>query len=688
MGALIKGLSVQARIYSLVILMLGIMVILAGTALQRMALIGGELTDIAKEDIPLTEMMQKITVHQLEQAILTERAITVIEVQLAGGEALEDIGPIRTAFEALAKKVDAEIIEAEELAAHAVTHAVHQETAEEFEHLLGLLKQVEKDHKKFDDMVLELFDLAAAGADADTLHALEKDIHKIEESLDKRLEDMLFELSDFTRAAADQALYDEEVGIVQIAVVSGVGLIAAAILAYLITRSIARPVGELTTAFNRMSDGDLTADRVESYFRDEIADLSEALEVFRQKSLATEQAEAQEKENQKRRARRQEELNQLVGIFGASIGGIFDLVAQSTKDMATQSRTVEADASSTLSLSNDLMEQSHRTSENAQYLSAATEEMVASIREISAQAVMSQEIATEALGETEKTTIQVQELRDAADKIGQVVELITGIAEQTNLLALNATIEAARAGEAGKGFAIVANEVKNLASQTANATSGITSHIEDIQSASSNVATAMTAIAGINGRLSESATAIASAITEQESTTEEISRNVQAVADIAGTVSERVTKVREQAENSERLSSELGDVADRLKDEAGGLSGEVDTFLGAIRSVDANEDGNQFTTYRTDLQGTIELDGRATSVTVLEISTSHVTIRPALEAPAGSLVSIRADRIPEPLTARVATKENGRTILQLPLNLDQLEAMKQMLDGMDLPRVA
>ncbi|WP_227586235.1 methyl-accepting chemotaxis protein, partial [Klebsiella aerogenes] len=69
------------------------------------------------------------------------------------------------------------------------------------------------------------------------------------------------------------------------------------------------------------------------------------------------------------------------------------------------------------------------------------------------------------------TENDIRALSDAAEKIGQVIELINTIAGQTNLLALNATIEAARAGEAGKGFAVVASEVKQLAAQTARATS-------------------------------------------------------------------------------------------------------------------------------------------------------------------------------------------------------------------------
>ena len=92
-------------------------------------------------------------------------------------------------------------------------------------------------------------------------------------------------------------------------------------------------------------------------------------------------------------------------------------------------------------------------------------------------------VAERAVAVVDKTQQQVRSLAEAASKIGEVAELINDIADQTNLLTLNATIEAARAGDAGKGFAIVAGEVKNLASQTAKATKDIAVQIAAIQSA-------------------------------------------------------------------------------------------------------------------------------------------------------------------------------------------------------------
>jgi methyl-accepting chemotaxis protein len=78
-----------------------------------------------------------------------------------------------------------------------------------------------------------------------------------------------------------------------------------------------------------------------------------------------------------------------------------------------------------------------------------------------------EQVAAQAVEQTRNTDRTMQSLVEMAQRIGEVVQLISDIASQTNLLALNATIEAARAGEAGKGFAVVASEVKSLATETA-----------------------------------------------------------------------------------------------------------------------------------------------------------------------------------------------------------------------------
>jgi len=122
------------------------------------------------------------------------------------------------------------------------------------------------------------------------------------------------------------------------------------------------------------------------------------------------------------------------------------------------------------------------------------------VSEISRQVHESSRIAGDAVQQAERTDARITEQSKAATRIGNVVKLITAIAEQTNLLALNATIEAARAGEAGKGFAVVASEVKSLATQTAKATDEIGAQIAEMQSVTQDSVAAIKEIGSTIGR--------------------------------------------------------------------------------------------------------------------------------------------------------------------------------------------
>src|SRR6476659_1618376 len=159
-----------------------------------------------------------------------------------------------------------------------------------------------------------------------------------------------------------------------------------------------------------------------------------------------------------------------------------------------------------------------------------TEELSTSVTEIGRRVKESSKIADNAVRQAEQNDGRIGKLSHAAQQIGDVVKLITAIAEQTNLLALNATIEAARAGEAGRGFAVVASEVKTLASQTAKATDEISSHIAGMQGATAESVAAIKEIGGTIAQISSIASTIASAVEEQGSATQEIARSVQNVA--------------------------------------------------------------------------------------------------------------------------------------------------------------
>jgi methyl-accepting chemotaxis protein len=176
-------------------------------------------------------------------------------------------------------------------------------------------------------------------------------------------------------------------------------------------------------------------------------------------------------------------------------------------------------------------------------------------------------------------------LSGSALKIGEVVKLITDIAEQTNLLALNATIEAARAGEAGKGFAVVASEVKALATQTAKATEEISTQIASIQEETDRAVREIADVGRMVQGVEEVSTAIAAAMEQQTAATQDISSNVNHAAHGTDVVVSNIQGVNSAAEESGRQAGEVQAVANDMAGESDRMRTTVQSFLERIQAA-------------------------------------------------------------------------------------------------------
>jgi methyl-accepting chemotaxis protein len=342
----------------------------------------------------------------------------------------------------------------------------------------------------------------------------------------------------------------------------------------------------MTAAMTQLAQGELAVEIPGIARRDEIGEMAQSVQVFKDNALETERLrKEQQAAEQRAQAEKQQAMNALADKFSAEVGAVVQAVTGASAQLESTAQSMSAIAEQTSQQSGAVASAAQQSAANVQTVAAATEELTGSSQEIGSQVAESANVARAAVEEVARANQQVQGLAAAADKIGTVIDLIQDIAEQTNLLALNATIEAARAGEAGKGFAVVAQEVKSLANQTARATSEIGEHIQRVQTETREAVGAIDTIGSTIARIDEIAASIASAVEEQIAATSEISRNVQEAANGTNEVTENIGGVSEGAQQTGTACSQMLSAAKNLSTQAGLLSSKVDSFLQEVRSA-------------------------------------------------------------------------------------------------------
>jgi methyl-accepting chemotaxis protein len=364
------------------------------------------------------------------------------------------------------------------------------------------------------------------------------------------------------------------------------GLLGSA-FAWLIGRSIARPIVALTRAMRELAGGNFEVALPGLGRTDEVGEIASAVEEFKVKAAEKARLEAEQKAGAQERAaaERKAEMRKLADGFERAVGNSIDAVSTAATELEAAARTLTTTAETTQELSTAAASASEEASSNVQSVASAAEEMSGSIHEISRQVQESSGVSSEAVQQAQKTDARINELSQAASRIGDVVKLITAIAEQTNLLALNATIEAARAGEAGKGFAVVAQEVKALAGQTAKATGDIGVQIADMQMATQDSVAAIKEIGGTIDRVSQITSAVAAAVEEQGATTQEIARSVQNAAKGTAQVAGNIANVSRRAVETGTASAQVLSSAQSLTRESNVLKLEVQKFLETVRAA-------------------------------------------------------------------------------------------------------
>lgn len=362
-------------------------------------------------------------------------------------------------------------------------------------------------------------------------------------------------------------------------------LIACIMVTRILNRTLSVPVIHLTGLMKRLSYGDLEVDVPELSRQDEIGNIAQAVQDFKNSLKHTEELNRQKQEEEKRK----EERAKTIAIAIAR----FDNAVQATLTILNQISTMMSSTSGNLSHDMIQMEESAR-SVTAQYdvirstlsgTAASTEELDASTGSISDQASRIKNVAEKAFVEVGGTKNQLLAFQEQANRIGSVLELIKSIASQTNLLALNATIEAARAGEAGRGFAVVASEVKSLANQTAKATEDIKLNIDLLQSETSTTISSINRILEEVASMSEISATIASAVQQQGGATHEISRSANMILVQASEVGVKLDQVVTSAIETQSLAALMEKSAQDLVGSYHTINKEVVDFLREVQAA-------------------------------------------------------------------------------------------------------
>jgi methyl-accepting chemotaxis protein len=386
-------------------------------------------------------------------------------------------------------------------------------------------------------------------------------------------------------ARAVRQMGDSTRGLILNGIMLAIALAMTGIGFLIVYRRISMPIRNLTEAMRRLAEHDLAVELPEAERTDEIGDMSRAVVVFKESIIRSDQLAAERQTAQARREARREAVESLIATFDKSVTQSLHSLATASTELQTTAQSMSATAEQTGRKSTVVASASEEASTNVQTVAAATEQLSASISEISRQVVESTSVAGAAVTQAEHTNNEVKALAEAAQRIGDVVQLISDVAGQTNLLALNATIEAARAGEAGKGFAVVAAEVKSLATQTAKATDEITSQVNAIQGATGSAVKAIQAIGATIERVNQIAAAIAAAVEQQGAATKEIARNVQQVSSGTSEVNVHIAGVSQAANETGTAAAEVLSSASALARLSEALRSDFDRFVGDIRAA-------------------------------------------------------------------------------------------------------
>ncbi len=363
-------------------------------------------------------------------------------------------------------------------------------------------------------------------------------------------------------------------------------LATLALVFFTMRRLVAVPLQKLSAIINGLGEGlfDFTVPGSER--TDEVGDIARAVERLQDGSIKIARLQEENSESAYQRlVARRTEMDGISTQFSSSIEAMVTAlndVASTVESRSCEVSTRASDAVSNLGL---VSQASNVAKDSMASVAAATSSLLATIGSIGDRTRKGEAVSAKVEAHAASTNRSILDLKTTIGSIEKVAALIRGVASQINLIALNATIEAARAGEAGLGFAVVAQEIKGLAMQTAKATEEISRQISAVQKASSVTDANVAEMSKSFGEMREISVEIAAALEIQLSATDAISSVVDKALGGTDDMATHVSGLVKSSEHVQSAADVMRAQSGSLSVELTGLRREVSKFLDVLRAA-------------------------------------------------------------------------------------------------------